>query len=286
MKTLIFALLTAAGVAAADNPSALPAAESAATTPPAINPALPTIFVAGDSTAARGRGERQQGWGVPFADYFDPAKVNVVNRAVGGLSSRTFLTQGHWARVLGMLKSGDIVMMQFGHNDGGAFNDTSRARGSIKGVGEETEEIDNQLTKQHEVVHSYGWYLRRFIADARNRGATPIVCSLVARKTREDGLIARNKDSYAGWAEEVARREGVAFVDLNEIIARRYDALGHDKVMTLFPQTTPDEHTHTNWAGAEVNAECVIAGLKALPDRPLAPFFSAKAADVAPYKPE
>ena len=94
------------------------------------NPALPTLFLIGDSTVRNGRGDGangQWGWGEPLVDYFDPAKINVVNRAVGGLSSRTYLTMGHWDRVLAMLKPGDFVMMQFGHNDDGPLDDR-RAR--------------------------------------------------------------------------------------------------------------------------------------------------------------
>ena len=103
---------------------------------------------------------------------------------------------------------------------------SARARGTIKGTGEETEEIDNLLTKQHEVVQTYGWHLRKFIREARSRGATPVVCSLVPRKTWVDGKIVRSADTYAGWARQVATEEGVGFVDLNERVARRYDALG------------------------------------------------------------
>jgi lysophospholipase L1-like esterase len=77
--------------------------------PGAINPALPTIFIASDSTAARAR-EPQQGWGVPFADYFDLTRVNVVNLALGGRSSRTFITQGWWDKLLTQLKAGDFVL--------------------------------------------------------------------------------------------------------------------------------------------------------------------------------
>jgi lysophospholipase L1-like esterase len=138
----------------------------------------------------------QWGWGEPIAALFDRTKINVVNRAVGGLSSRTYLSGGQWERALALLKPGDFVVMQFGHNDEGAVNDTFRARGSIKGLGEESEEIDNLLTKKHEVVHSFGWYLRKFIADARAKGATPIVCSLVPRKIWKDGKIARNAEDY------------------------------------------------------------------------------------------
>ena len=148
--------------------------------PVPANIKLPTLFLIGDSTVRNGQGDGgggQWGWGEPVVEYFDAAKINVVNRAVGGLSSRTYLTGGHWDRVLAMLKPGDFVMMQFGHNDDGAINDNSRARGTIKGTGNESQEIDNILTKKHETVYSFGWYLRKFIADARAKGATPIVCS-------------------------------------------------------------------------------------------------------------
>ena len=201
---------------------------------------------------------------MPFADYFDPTKVNVLNRARGGRSSRTFITEGLWNDLLADMKSGDIVLIQFGHNDGGAINDASRARGSIKGIGEETEEINNLLTKKQEVVHTYGWYLRKFITDTRAKGATPIICSLVPRKIWKDGKIVRNKNDYGGWAEAVAKAEGVAFVDLNEIIARRYDELGPDKVEPLFD----DEHTHTSTASAQLNAQCVIARLESAHEQP------------------
>ena len=251
--------------------------------PEPADPSLPTVFLIGDSTVRNGQGDGaggQWGWGEPLVAYFNAKKVNVVNRAVGGLSSRTYLTGGHWDKVLAMLKPGDFVIMQFGHNDGGPLNDTSRARGTIKGTGEETEEIDNLLTRKHEVVHSYGWYLRKFIADAKAKGATPIVCSLVPRKIWQDGNVVRSQD-YAKWAQTVAESEGVAFLDLNEIIARKYDELGAEKVEPLFG----DEHTHTSLVGAEVNAASVIAGLKGLKHCALCKHFSARAKSVLAYKP-
>jgi lysophospholipase L1-like esterase len=271
--TGIFAALAALGLwpAFAQGPPATgPQAQSPLRLPEPANPDLPSLFLIGDSTVRNGRGDGangQWGWGEPIAGYFDAAKINVVNRAVGGLSSRTYLTLGQWDRVLAMLKPGDFVMMQFGHNDDGPLNDNFRARGSIKGTGEESQEIDNILTKQHEVVRSFGWYLLRFIAGARAKGATPIVCSLIPRKIWKDGKIIR--EDYARWAAEAAASEGAPFVALNEIIARRYDELGPEKVEPLFA----DEHTHTTRAGAELNAECVIAGLKALKDNPLAPYI-------------
>ena len=247
---------------------ALPAADSAT---------RPTLFIIGDSTVKNGtRGQR--GWGEVISPFFDTNKIRIENHAIGGRSSRTFLTEGRWDKVLTNLQRGDFVLIQFGHNDGGAVNDTSRARGSIKGTGGETQEIDNLLTKQHEVVHTFGWYLRKYVADAKTKGATPIVCSLVPRKIWKDGQITRG-DNYAKWAEEVARAEDVAFVDLREIIARRYDALGTNRVNELFG----DDHTHTNPAGAELNAECVVSGLKALPVNPLGKLFSPRAEAVKAF---
>jgi lysophospholipase L1-like esterase len=249
--------------------------------PTPANPALPSIILIGDSTVRNGRDDGQGkgpagqwGWGNPIAGYFDPAKVNVVNRAVGGLSSRTYLTSGHWEKTLAFVKPGDVVLMQFGHNDAAPLNDDKRARGTIRGTGEESQEIDNILTKKHETVHSYGWYLRKFIVDARAKGATPVVVSLIPRKAwDEQGKVRHNKGDYAGWAEEVARSEHAGFIDLNAMAASRYDALGHDAVMNLFPLTTPDEHVHTNWAGAQLNAQLVVAGLKELGDKRIAAYL-------------
>jgi lysophospholipase L1-like esterase len=227
------------------------------------NDQLPTLFLIGDSTVRNGRGDGsngQWGWGDLLIPQRDAGKVNVVNRAVGGLSSRTFYTTGHWDRVLGLLKPGDFVVMQFGHNDGGALDDAQRARGVLAGTGEDSQEIDNPITKRHETVHAYGWYLRRFIAETRAHVATPIVCSLVPRKIWKDGHIQRNLDTYAGWAAAVAGEEKAPFIDLNELIAREYDRLGADRVEAMFA----DEHTHTSRAGAELNARIVLDALRAL----------------------
>ena len=109
-------------------------------------------------------------------------------------------------------------------------------------------------------MHTFGWYLRKYIADVKAKGATPILCSLVPRKLWADGHIIRNTSTYRGWAQQVAEQEHIGFVDLNEIIARRYDALGQAAVEPLFG----DPHTHTTMAGALLNAECVVAGLRAL----------------------
>jgi lysophospholipase L1-like esterase len=243
--------------------------------PTAKNPDLPTLYLVGDSTVRNGKADGsggQWGWGEPLVDYFDAARINVVNRAIGGRSSRTYITEGRWDELLAMLKPGDFVLFQFGHNDSGPLDDTSRARGTLPGVGEESKEIDNPITKKHEVVHTYGWYMRKYVSDTLAKGATPIVCSLIPRKVWKEGKIERGADSYAGWARQVAEAKAVAFIDLNEIIARRYDALGPEQVEPLFA----DPHTHTSRAGAELNAECVVAGIKALQGNPLVRYLSPK----------
>src|SRR5581483_589594 len=114
------------------------------------NPKLPTLYIVGDSTVRNGRGDGangQWGWGDLIGKYFDPAKINVVNWALGGRSSRTFITQGHWDRVVSALKPGDFVMIQFG-------NDDSRARGSLRGTEEETQR-HRQLAKQRACHHPH-----------------------------------------------------------------------------------------------------------------------------------
>ncbi len=77
---------------------------------------LPTVWVVGDSTA---NNANHRGWGDPFASYFDQEKANTLNRARAGRSSRTFITEGLWEKVLQRtLKPGDYVLLQMGHNDG------------------------------------------------------------------------------------------------------------------------------------------------------------------------
>ncbi len=249
--------------------------------PTAKNTELPTLYLVGDSTVRNGRGDGaggQWGWGEPLVDFFDASKINVVNRAIGGRSSRTYITEGRWDEQLALLKPGDFVLFQWGHNDSGPLDDTSRARGSLPGVGDETREIDNPITKKHEVVHTYGWYMKKYIADTLAKGAIPIVCSPIPRKIWKDGKVVRNAENYGGWAKQVAASQGAAFIDLNEIIAKRYDALGEAQVEPLFA----DPHTHTSRAGAELNAESVVAGLKALPGNPLGKYLSDKGTAVAP----
>ncbi|MBL7969738.1 MAG: rhamnogalacturonan acetylesterase [Prolixibacteraceae bacterium] len=225
----------------------------------------PTVFTIGDSTVKNGQGNGAGGlwgWGDPFQQYFDTAKVVVKNRALGGTSSRTFQTKGLWDEVLKELKKGDFVLMQFGHNDGGAINDDSRARGTIKGVGEETEEIDNILTKQHEIVHSYGWYLRKMVRETKAKGATPIIVTPIPRNDWENGAVKRTPRSYPDWAIQVARQEKIMFIDLNRLMSEQLNQLGEGKVTGTY--FFSHDHTHTSAEGAKMAAKIVIQAIQDL----------------------
>ena len=235
---------------------------------------LPTLFIIGDSTV-NNSDQGMQGWGNVIADYFDKTKITVVNRARGGRSSRTFYTEELWAKVLAELKPGDFVLMQFGHNDGGSL-DTDRARGSLKGTGQETQDVTIEATGKKETVHTYGWDMRKFISDNKAKGAMPIVLSPVPRNIWKDGKVERMADSYGGWAAEVARGEKVLFVDLNEITAAKYEKQGEAVVGPKY--FTPKDHTHTSPAGARLNAESVIEGLKSLKNDPLKRFILKRSA--------
>ncbi|ALW85288.1 hypothetical protein AUC43_09385 [Hymenobacter sedentarius] len=224
----------------------------------------PTLFLIGDSTVKNGKGKGDGGlwgWGNYLLVHFDTTRIHIENDALGGTSSRTFQTKGLWAVVQAKIQPGDFVIMQFGHNDDGPLADTARARGTIKSNGEESQEVYNPLSKQQEVVHSYGWYLRKFIADTKAKGATPVVCSLIPRNGWKEGKVNRATKGYTKWAAEAARQGGAYFIDLNKLVADKYDREGEAKVGTVY--FTSKDHTHTIEAGAQLNAATVAEGIRA-----------------------
>lgn len=281
-----FALLSPVLFAQALDPSPVPPVQSSTTFAPA-NPALPTIFIVGDSTAAFHADQvaagpsGSQGWGVYFDRYFDLTKVNVVNAARGGRSSRTYRTEGLWSKVLAALRPHDIVLLQLGQNDVFAINDATRARGTIPGTGDEAQEIDNLLTHQHEVVHTYGWYLRQDVREAKAKGATVVVMSLTPRDKWIDGRMERGAPDYRTWARTIAAQEHVDFCDISEVMARQYEKLGQERTHALYHNGEP---VHVNTIGAALNARWTVAALKGLPDAPVDAFLSAEGNGVAAEK--
>ena len=219
----------------------------------------PTLYIIGDSTVRNGN-RPQAGWGELINEFLDTTQINISNQAMAGRSTRTFVKEKRWDRVLSTLKPGDFVIMQFGHNEG-SKPDTSKAgyRGVLRGTGDETVDLlwkDSTI----ETVHTYGWYLKIFVSDAKSKGATPIICSMIPRNQFVDGKVKRANNDFGKWAKEVAASEGAFFIDLNGISADKYDALGPEEVKKFFP----GDHTHTNVEGARVNAASVTEGIKLL----------------------
>jgi rhamnogalacturonan acetylesterase len=226
------------------------------------NRTFPMLFIVGDSTVHNSGGGRL-GWGDVIGNYFDTNQIRVENHALGGRSSRTFITQGWWNLVLQAAKPGDFVLIQLGHNDGGPLDDTNRARGSIRGIGYESREIYNPIIQKREVVHTYGWYLRKYIADARSEGMTPIICSPVPHVPKTEVKPGDIENwGYVRWAGEVATNQHALFINLNQIVISHYAGMTPTEIRAKY--FTPLDHTHSSPAGAELNAQSVVEGLRKL----------------------
>jgi len=238
------------------------------------NRSFPMLFIVGDSTVHNpGKGER--GWGDVIGKNFDTNKIRVENHALGGRSSRTFQTQGWWDKVLNAAKPGDFVLIQMGHNDGGPLDDTNRARGSIRGLGEDTKDIFNPITKQPETVHTYGWYMRKYIADARAKGMTPILCTPIPHCPKDPVKAGDvEKSIYVDMSTAVAKSEKVLFINLNELTMSQYAGKTPQEIKATY--FTPADNTHTSFAGAELNAQNVITGIRALDGCPLRDYLISK----------
>ena len=219
----------------------------------------PVLFTIGDSTVRNEDkdSDSQWGWGSVIANLFDPKKISVENCAMAGRSARTFLNEGRWDKVYNALQPGDFVLIQFGHNDGGEIN-TGKARGELHGSGEESKVLLMEATGKYEVVYTYGWYLRKFIMDTLEKGATPIILSHTPRNKWKDGRIERNTESFGRWAREAAGQKNVCFIDLNKISADKLEKVGQEAAVIYFKR----DHTHTSLEGARMNAESIAEGLQ------------------------
>ncbi len=251
---LATALLTLPLSAQIKTPDAPP--QTALPTDAPLNPALPTVFIVGDSTARNGA---DLGWGDHFAALFDTTRINVANRAMAGRSSRTYINEGRWDRVLAELKPGDYVLFQMGHNDGGDLGG-AKPRGSLKGLGEETQDVPQTtgpLAGKTETVHTFGWYTRKYIAETRAKGASPILLTPTIRNIWKDGHIERDM-GYRDLDLQIAAAEHVPLADMATLEADNLETLGPEKTALLFPK----DHTHTSPEGAEMNAHMVAAALR------------------------
>lgn len=231
----------------------------------------PVVFTIGDSTVKNGRDDgsnNQYGWGSLLWQWFDTTKVSVENHALGGRSSRTYITEGLWDKVLSAVQKGDYVFIQFGHNDAGSLNTGTRPRASLKGSGDNDTTVVMEATGKPEVVHTFGWYMRKYARDVKAKGATPIILSHIPRNnfvTKDSLQIVRNDKGYGAWCREAAAREKVPYIDLNAMVADKYERMGKDSAQLMFF----GDHTHTSRLGAELNAKTVAEGVKACPHKKL-----------------
>ena len=221
-----------------------------------IAPPKPVFYLVGDSTT-NNPNPPWCSWGQVIFNFFDTTKLSVQNRAIAGRSTRQFINEGRWAKIMSTLKPGDFVIVEFGHNAGGK-PDTIGATGRravLKGNGDDSVVVNYKTGR--EVVHSYGWYLRKFAKDAQSKGATVMIASMVAGNAFKDGKVMRNT-TYGLWAKEAAQQAGAFFIDANNIIADKLERMGPEIVKEFHPY----DGVHTNAEGAGVNAAAIIAGIK------------------------
>ena len=229
----------------------------------------PRVFLTGDSTVKNNDKEEDGmwGWGAVATDIFDARKITVANCAKAGRSCRTYLNEGRWDQVYNSIKPGDYVLIQFGHNDVGAI-DSLKERAAITGTADTCHVYHLKSNGKYEVVYSFGWYLRKFINDVREKGGTPILVSLTPRNIWRDGHIERRNDSYGRWYREVVEQTGVEFIDVHNVTADKYDKLGEKRVAAYFNH----DHTHSSLKGAKANAQSVRTALKQI-HSPLAKYL-------------
>ena len=235
-----------------------------------------TIFVIGDSTAANKDttgGKVERGWAMMLQDCFDPDFIVVDNHAVNGRSSKSFIDEGRWGKVLDKIKPGDYVIIQFGHNDEKPQADRHTEPGST---------FDNNLA--------------RYVLDTREKGGIPVLMNSVVRRnfyvkapendddeklrtsTFKDGAKMVEGDSlidthglYRSVPILVAERTHCHFVDANQITHNLEQGLGREGSkklhMWFLPGEEPSEpqgkqdNTHYNKYGAQVVANLLADAL-------------------------
>lgn len=210
-----------------------------------------TVWMIGDSTMCQYKPNRfpLTGWGMKFADYFD-SSVTIKNRAKGGRSTRTFLSQGRWKPIVDSLQEGDYVIIQFGHND-------------------EAKDYPDRYTPPDD----YRKNLIKFITETRSKKAIPVLISPVSRRYFDSsGHIRETHKPYSGIVRDLARKYNVPVIDLDEMSRKLFQKYGPVNSKLLFMQLNKGENpnypngihdnTHFNAYGARHVAELVLQGVE------------------------
>ncbi|KQM99329.1 rhamnogalacturonan acetylesterase [Sphingobium sp. Leaf26] len=200
----------------------------------------PTIFLAGDSTVTDQYAEPAASWGQMLPAMLDD-RVVVANHAKSGATLKSFLTDLRFDKLLSGMKAGDWLFIQFGHNDQKAEWPQTYA--------------DPDVT--------YPAYLRAYIAEARRRGAQPVLVTSPERRNFDAaGRIKDTLGAYAAAVRTVAAEDGVPLIDLNADSRAIYESLGPERAPAIFNDGGKDR-THHNDAGAWLLARAVAERIRA-----------------------
>ncbi len=211
-----------------------------------------TVYMIGDSTMADKplEGNPERGWGQAFPLFFDSG-VAVSNHAMNGRSTRSFIAEGRWAAIASRLKPGDYVFIQFGHNDE-KQEDPARYAGAQSAFPEN---------------------LARFVAEARDKGAIPVLLTpVVRRRFDKDGNFYDTHGAYPEAVRQVARERKVALIDLHALTQKLVAGLGDEGSKKLFLWIPPgrfmacpdgrQDDTHFSEFGATEVARLAVEGIR------------------------
>lgn len=213
------------------------------------NKTATTIFLAGNSTVVDQNKEPWASWGQMIPRFFVPGKVSVANYAESGEALNSFLSARRLEKILSVMKPGDYLFVEFGHND-------MKQKG--EGIGAFT---------------SYKKNLQRYISEVKKKGGIPVlVTSMHRRRFDSTGHIINTLEDYPDAVRQTAKEENVALIDLNAMSKTLYEAWGPDgsiKAFVHYPantfpgQTTKlEDNTHFNTYGAYELAKCIVFGIK------------------------
>ncbi len=177
--------------------------------------ALPTLYVIGDSTAAQYGIERYPlfGWAQVLDHYFDDSKLIVRDAAVSGRSSKSFRDEGRWTPIQEALKPGDFVFIQFGHND----------------------QKKDDPKRSTDPYTTYTEQLKRYVAETRATGATPLLLTPINRNSWETPKKHINSlGDYPDAVRKLARDENIDLIDMHKLTHRYYQKLGQERATRLF----------------------------------------------------
>ncbi|HEX8329815.1 MAG TPA: rhamnogalacturonan acetylesterase [Hymenobacter sp.] len=208
-----------------------------------------TVFLAGNSTVVNQEEEPWASWGQMIPRFFKPG-VAIANHAESGLSLGSFLGSKRLDKVLSVMKPGDYLFVEFGHND-------QKEKGPNDGA-----------------YNSYTERMRLFVQETKKKGGIPVILTSTSRRSfGPDGKISNSLGDYPAAARKVAQEEGVALIDLTAMTMQLYEAIGVEESKKAFvhypantyPGQTQDlaDNTHFNPYGAFEIAKCVVEGIKA-----------------------